>query len=104
MNVDKRRLEIGGVGLLESILQKAARENFAEKMSGVDLILTDSRTHGVLPAISLYRGLGEPIVDEKVVAIFSDRPIDCRIEQFPIDDIDAAVRVCLFLCEGGGAH
>ncbi len=50
------------------------RENFlhvAEKFDNVDLILTESRTHGIFPALSLWRGKGEVITDEKVAAIFS---------------------------------
>ena len=52
------------------------RENFlnvAEKFDNVDLILTESRTHGIFPALSLWRGKGEVIADEKVAAIFSSK-------------------------------
>ena len=50
------------------IQQTDERENFlsvAERMN-VDLILTESRTHGICPAISLWRGRGSVIADETV--------------------------------------
>ena len=76
------------------------RENFfdvAEKMT-VDLILTESRTHGTFPTISLWRGLGEVIVDEKVAVIFTSEPIASdKIIQYDLNDFDAAERVCKFL-------
>ena len=83
------------------IQQTAERENFlsvAEKMSDVDLILTESRTHGTFPAISLWRGKGEVIADEKISAIFTSEPkTSDEIYQFDIDDTAAAERICKFL-------
>lgn len=77
------------------------REDFsavAEKMTGVDLILTESRTHGTCPAISLWRGKGEVIADETVAAIFTSKPTDdIAIAQFNLNDFAAAERVCKFL-------
>ena len=77
------------------------RENFlniAEKMTGVDLILTESRTHGTFPAISLWRGLGEVIADEKVAAIFTSKPESSdRIFQYDLNDLTRAAQVCKFL-------
>ena len=77
------------------------RENFlsiVEKMTGVDLILTESRTHGTFPAISLWRGRGEVIADEKVAAIFTSEPAASdEIYQFDINDFDAAGKICKFL-------
>lgn len=77
------------------------RENFfavAEKMSGVDLILTESRTHGTLPAISLWRGRGEVIADEKVAALFTSAPsASDEIYQFDLNDLAAAEKICKFL-------
>lgn len=59
------------------IVQKTnEREDFqkiAEKFENVDLILTESRTHGTQPAISLYLDLGEPLIHDDVVALFSDK-------------------------------
>lgn len=77
------------------------RENFlsiAEKMTGVDLILTESRTHGTFPAISLWRGNDEVIADEKVAAIFSSAPQPSNeIAQCDLNDVAAADNICRFL-------
>lgn len=76
------------------------RENFfavADKMT-VDLILTESRTHGTFPTISLWRGLGEVIADEKVAAIFTSEPVASdKIIQHDLNDFDAAEKICKFL-------
>ena len=81
------------------IEQSDARENFsvvAEKMN-VDLILTESRTHGTFPALSLWRGFGEVIADEKVVAIFTTEPTASNeIAQFDLEDKVAAEKICRF--------
>ena len=85
------------------IVQKTSkREDFqkvAEKFEDVDLILTESRTHSTQPAISLYRVLGEPLINDDVAAVFSDKKIEnaADILQFDLNDIDQAVRLCLFL-------
>ena len=84
------------------IQQTDERENFstiAEKMSGVDLILTESRTHGTCPAISLWRGRGEVIASEAVAAIFTSEPAAAPddIYHFDLNDFAAAERICRFL-------
>lgn len=83
------------------IEQTDTRENFlsvADKMSGVDLILTESRTHATCPAISLWRGRGEVIADEKVAAIFTSAPVAVNdVAQFELNDFAAAERICKFL-------
>lgn len=75
-------------------------EKFFEEIEqmDVDLILTESRTHGILPAISLWRGKGEVIADENVAAIFTSepKPLD-KIFQFDIDDTESAVKIFNFL-------
>ena len=82
------------------IEQSDARENFsvvAEKMN-VDLILTESRTHGTFPALSVWRGFGEVIADEKVVAIFTTEPTASNeIAQFNLEDKVAAEKICRFV-------
>lgn len=82
------------------IQQTDERENFlvvAEKMN-VDLILTESRTHGTCPAISLWRGKGEVIINEQVAAIFTSAPVPSDdIYQFDLDDLPAAEKICTFL-------
>ena len=76
-------------------------ENFfdvAQKFSGVDLILTESRTKNFFPTISLWRGKGDVIADEKVAAIFSSEPKPSdEIFQFDINDLAAAEKICKFL-------
>ena len=69
-----------------------------EKMDYVDLVLTESRSHGTIPAISIYRGLSEPLINETVVAIFTDRNLEINdIAQFDLNDIDQATNICSFL-------
>ncbi len=70
----------------------------AEKMEAVDLILTESRTHGTLPAISLWRGKGNPQTGPEIAALFSSEPeLSQNLCQYHIDDMEKAVEVCLFL-------
>lgn len=82
------------------IQQSDGRENFfavAEKMN-VDLILTESRTHGTCPAISLWRGKGEVIINEQVAAIFTSKPAPSDdIIQHDLNDLPAAEKICKFL-------
>lgn len=77
------------------------REDFphiAEKMTGVDLILTESRTRNFFPTISIWRGRGEVIADEKVAAIFTSEPNDDNnIIRRDINDLSAAEKLCKFL-------
>jgi hypothetical protein len=69
------------------------------KEQGVDVVLIESRSHGVMPKISLWRGLGEVVADEETVAIFSSgEPESLPIRQYDLDDIEGAVRLILFLC------
>ena len=105
---DSWRFQSAGAKSVAVVAQKSwfmiqhtdTRENFlsvAEKMN-VDLILTESRTHGTCPAISLWRGKGEVIADENVAAIFSTNPVDDdKIAQFDLNDFVAAEKICRFL-------
>lgn len=84
------------------IQNSSSREDLmkiANKMEGVDLILTESRTHGTNPAISLYRSIREPIISDDVVAIFTDKKIDDvdGILQFNLNDVEQALKTCIFL-------
>lgn len=76
------------------------RENFlsiAEKMN-VDLILTESRTKNIFPTISLWRGRGEVIKNEKIAAIFTSEPQKSDdIYQFDINDMISAEKIVKFL-------
>ena len=91
----------GGWFMINRTKERAEFDQIVNRMTDIDLILTESRTHGTLPSISLYRGLDEPLINDDVVALFTDRHVDCEIEQFDLDDVDAAVKLCRFLCEGG---
>ena len=82
------------------IEKTAERENFlkiAEEMN-VDLILTESRTKNLFPTISLWRGKGEVIKNEKIAAIFTSKPEKSDdIYQFDINDMESAEKICKFL-------
>ena len=88
---------VSNEGYFISSNQSADFFEIVNKISGVDLILTESRTKKIFPTISIYRGLGEPIIDENVVAIFSDRKINCEIKNFDINDIENGVKICKLL-------
>ena len=83
------------------IRQTEEREHFlniAEKMTGVDLILTEGRTQAIFPAISLWRGLGDKILDEKICAVFTSKPeISSDIYEFNLDDLASAEKILKFL-------
>ncbi|MBQ9479216.1 MAG: molybdopterin-guanine dinucleotide biosynthesis protein B [Selenomonadaceae bacterium] len=72
--------------------------NIVEKMTGVDLILTESRTRKIFPTISLWRGLGEKIIDENICAVFTVEPQPSdEISEFDLNDADAAEQIVSFL-------
>ncbi|MBQ3337031.1 MAG: hypothetical protein IJG80_06470, partial [Selenomonadaceae bacterium] len=56
------------------------------------------RTKNFFPTISLWRGRGEIICDEKVAAIFSSVPASSdEIYHFDLNDLAAAEKICKFL-------
>ena len=79
--------------------QRAGFEAIAHKMEGIDLLLTESRSHGTLPALSLWRGKGTPLAGEDVAAIFTSEPHAeaAAIYEYNLNDIEKAVELCLFL-------
>ena len=83
------------------IRQTTTRADFQEVldvMTGVDLIFTESRTKNIFPTISLWRGRGEVIADDKVAAIFTSEPFkSTEIIRCDINDLSAAERLCKFL-------
>ena len=83
------------------IRQTTTRADFQEVldvMTGVDLIFTESRTKNIFPTISLWRGRGEVIADDKVAAIFTSEPFkSAEIIRCDINDLSAAERLCKFL-------
>ena len=74
-------------------------QNLIAKMipNSVDLYITESRSRGVLPTLMLYRGLGEPEIDERVAALFAKNYADEGILCTDLDDMETAVRLTLFL-------
>lgn len=79
--------------------QRASLLDVANQLEGVDLVLIESRNHGTIPKLSLWRGLGEPVIDEDTAALFSSRPEpDWAVHQYGIDAIAEAVALIRFLC------
>ncbi|WP_173443044.1 molybdopterin-guanine dinucleotide biosynthesis protein B [Selenomonas ruminantium] len=79
--------------------QRASLLAIAERLTDVDVVLLESRSHGTAPKISLWRGLGNLVVDDDTVAVFSSgEHRDLSVRQYDLDDIAAAVRLVQFLC------
>ena len=73
----------------------------AAKLEGVDLVLIESRNHGAMPKLSLWRGLGEPVIDAETVALFSSdlavQAADGAVHRYAIDDMAQAEEIVCFL-------
>lgn len=62
-------------------------EEAAERIRGVDLILTEGYKSGPWPKIALCRGGGAPPLPlEACAAVVSDRPAEGPVPVFPLDD------------------
>ena len=88
-----------GFWLYERTQEKLPLEAAAARMTGVDLVLIETRSQGVFPALSLWRGLEEPLLDERVVALFSschERQAE-GILQLDLEAMDDAAHLVLFL-------
>ena len=75
-------------------------ENFFDELDkmSVDLILTESRTYAIFPAISLWRGMGEVIKNDNVAAIFTSAPeISTEIYNYELNDLESAEKIIKFL-------
>jgi molybdopterin-guanine dinucleotide biosynthesis protein len=71
----------------------------AERLTDVDVVLLESRSHGTAPKISLWRGLGNLVVDDDTIAVFSSgEHRDLSVRQYDLDDIAGAARLVQFLC------
>ncbi|SFT55843.1 molybdopterin-guanine dinucleotide biosynthesis protein [Selenomonas sp. GACV-9] len=81
--------------------KRASLLSVAAKMESVDLVLIESRSHGTVPKLSLWRGLGEPLIDADTVALFAGEiPQAVKDEQvycYGIDDIARAEQLVRFL-------
>ena len=79
--------------------KRASLLEIAQRLTAVDVVLIESRSHGTAPKISLWRGLGKLVVDDDTVAVFSSgEHRDLSVRQYDLDDIAAAVRLVQFLC------
>lgn len=88
----------GGWFLINRTSERAELSSLTAHMKGVDIVLIESRAHGIFPAISLWRGLGEKVLREDAVALFTTEPEEkSDIFQFNLNDTDAAEEVCEFL-------
>ena len=86
--------------LMQETDERATLEQVAGKMDDVDLLLSESRTHGTTPALSLWRGKGEPMMGDDVAAVFAKGLAADHVQdilQADLDDVETAVRLCLFL-------
>lgn len=88
-----------GYFIQQKTAQRASLMEIAGRLTDVDLVIIESRNHGALPKLSLWRGLGEVIVDADTVAIFSSGEHgEPSLRQYDIDDIAGAARLVRFLC------
>lgn len=77
---------------------RADLQDVIDKIGDTDFVFVESRSHGYLPTISLWRGMGEPLIDERTVALFTSTTQDINdIRQFELDDLKAAVEIIKFL-------
>ncbi|MCR5758657.1 MAG: molybdopterin-guanine dinucleotide biosynthesis protein B [Selenomonas sp.] len=88
-----------GYFIQQKTIGRASLVEIAGHLADVDLVIIESRNHGILPKISLWRGLGKVIADEETVAIFSSGEHgEQAISQYDINDIEGAARLVRFLC------
>lgn len=89
--------------LMQKTGERASLEQVAAKMEGIDLLLSESRTHGTCPTLSLWRGRAEPMTGDDVVAVFAQGLAPGSwpdVRQFDLDDMETATKLCLFLMGG----
>lgn len=80
--------------------ERADLMDVASQLVDVDLVLLESRNHGVAPKISLWRGMGEVQIDDDTVALFTSEPKDSKeIYTYDINDVQHAVEVVRFLTD-----
>ena len=89
--------------LMQKTGERASLEQVAAKMEGIDLLLSESRTHGTCPTLSLWRGRAEPMTGDDVAAVFAQGLAPGSlpdVRQFDLDDTETATQLCLFLMGG----
>ncbi|WP_295716179.1 molybdopterin-guanine dinucleotide biosynthesis protein B [uncultured Mitsuokella sp.] len=78
--------------------RRANLVEMAGRLQDVDLVLIESRRHGAAPVVSLFRDKGELELTEDSTALFCKTPQELRgIQEYSLDDVDAAVRLVTFL-------
>ena len=88
-----------GYFIQQKTAERAKLTDIAQRLTDVDLVLIESRNHGTRPKLSLWRGLGDVLVDEDTVAIFSSaRHEQIALHQYDIDDVERAAELVRFLC------
>lgn len=88
-----------GYFIQQQTTERAKLTDIAQRLTDVDLVLIESRNHGTMPKLSLWRGLGEVLVDEDTVALFSSGSHEeIFLHQYDIDDMDGAAELVRFLC------
>jgi molybdopterin-guanine dinucleotide biosynthesis protein len=79
--------------------ERASLLEIAQRLTAVDVVLIESRSHGTAPKIALWRGLGKLVVDDDTAAVFSSGEHgDLSVRQYDLDDIAGAARLVQFLC------
>ncbi|MDD6135328.1 MAG: molybdopterin-guanine dinucleotide biosynthesis protein B [Selenomonadaceae bacterium] len=81
--------------------KRASLVSMASRLENVDLVLIESRNHGTIPELSLWRGLGTPCVREDTAALFVGGTLtDALPEQvhcYDIEDVAQAEQLVKFL-------
>lgn len=94
-----------GYFIIENTEERQNLGDIAAKIHSVDLYITESRSRGVLPIVSLYRGKGDPLVDAQTAVLFVKNTADATAAFPPeqevlragLDDLETAERLALFL-------
>lgn len=80
--------------------ERADLMDVASQLVDVDLVLLESRNHGVAPKISLWRGIGEPQIDDDTAALFTSEPKESdEIRTYDINDTAHAAELVKFLLD-----
>lgn len=88
-----------GYFIQQKTAERAKLTEIAQRLTEVDVVLIESRNHGTMPKISLWRGLGEVLADEDTVALFSSgEEGDIAVRKYHIDDLEGAAELVRFLC------
>lgn len=81
---------------------RAGLLSVAGLMRDVDLVFIESRAHGVMPVLQLWRGMGDAVLMEDTAAVFAS-PLSRewtegkQVHAYPLADYDKAVQLILFL-------